>query len=687
MPAFLPVNSVPTSIGRMIDGAATGSSSSTTPHGDPSRIPQQGGPLPPSSPHTSTDHERDSGYGTVSAESEKRSNHSPTASNTTSTGSPPATHSREGSSVQSSVPEENPVADSEGDHEGSDNDTDMGDAAPPSKKKKGQRFPAVPIELYEKRTFSSPYKHAQTVHVNEDIPGDSLAATGTRFQRQIRTDRVRPQGRARAGTGGSQGGHGRGHSRNLSTSSIASTVSTFSQTQEIRRRPPPLMMADDGSARARLTLETMNSPPRTPPGQMHGFSGHSPGSALFTPTSATYYGSPASSNPGFWDERGHARRLSVPSGTRPFEPASSYPPPFPRPLAPSNSSFSNNGSMFGSPTTAHTPQDESAAEADWRRRTWHPSTQGFNRPATSGLWFNQSADRPEPAFGSNAPPAQNAPPRLPGIESFDQVQGRPSAPPRREPTPMQVDSTGSQPPTSGPGPAFAPGFGSQAPTARPAPPISGPGHRRGHVSFDMSLHRNLTKLDIRGNSSSGKDASQWSQQTIGELQSIGSRPFGSFQQQPQQHPPPQEIPRTHPHEQPAGPSSTGPTTPTQNKRHGWYNGPLATTTPTSHPAHMSPEDSSSSEGVATPSASAPEYHPAIVPSHGDIEGHHSHAQTEASNNVCAPQPQNNAYSMRPNPEPRSPFYSGNPSHPAGGMARLEALVAVATSEDKAGKFF
>jgi hypothetical protein len=32
------------------------------------------------------------------------------------------------------------------------------------------------------------------VHVNEETPPDSLAATGARFQRQVRTDRVRPPG-------------------------------------------------------------------------------------------------------------------------------------------------------------------------------------------------------------------------------------------------------------------------------------------------------------------------------------------------------------------------------------------------------------------------------------------------------------------------------------------------------------
>ncbi|OAX79321.1 hypothetical protein ACJ72_06361 [Emergomyces africanus] len=724
MSSFLPVNPVPTPIAVDMDGKTGSSNNSSTPHLDPSKMsPMQ----PLASLSSGTADERDSGYGTVNGEVEKRSISSPRVSNAASTGSPGRTHSREGSSVQSSVPEENAVADSDADQDGaSDNDAEMGDSAPPSKKKKGQRFfctdfpPCTlsftrsehlarhirkhtgerPFQCHCSRRFSrldNLRQHAQTVHVNEDIPGDSLAATGTRFQRQIRTDRVRPPGRARAGTVGSQGGHSRGHSRNLSTSSIGSTMSTYSQAQEIRRRPPPLMMAGDGAARARLSLETMNSPPRTPPAQIPGYPTQSPGSALYTPSAtyppgdagSYYYGSPSSANSGFWAERGSARRLSFPSGTRPFEPANTYPPTFPRPMAPSNSSYSNSGSIFGSPAASHTPRDDSSlsmAEADWRRRTWHPSSHtGFSRPATNGFWFNQPAERPQPSFGANPPP------RLPGIESFDQVQQRPSTPPRREPTPMQVDMPLASPNAT---PSFAPTFNTQLPTARPPPPVSGPGHRRGHVSFDMSLHQNLTKLDIRGNSSSNKDASQWSQQTIGELRNIASRPFTSFQQHPVEstihRPQEEQPPRASEQSTTASSSANGPTTPTQHKRHGWYNGPLPAGTSTSHPAHPSPEDSSSSEGIATPSASAPEYHPAIVPSHGDIERHHSHTQTETHNNDCAAQASqanNNAYPVHSNPEPRHVFYSGNSSHPAGGMARLEALVAVATSENKGvGKF-
>lgn len=229
---------------------------------------------------------------------------------------------------------------------------------------------------------------------------------------------------------------------------------------DLRRRPPPLMMANDPAARGKLTLDTMSSPPRTPPGQVHGYS-QSP-TSFFTPSSASYsavphegspyYVSPASSSSGFWGDNRALRRLSFPTGARPFDMPQhpgTYPPPF-RPPPPNYP----EGAVYA--TAAQPPQDP---DLDWRRRTWHPSSPSFLRPA-SGLQTDQ-------------------PPRLPGIESFDRVQQRPSTPPRREPTPMQVD----QAPTS-------------VPAFDPAPPPVSRGHRRGNLSVDTTLQRTLTRLDL-----------------------------------------------------------------------------------------------------------------------------------------------------------------------------------------------
>ncbi|KAL1964324.1 hypothetical protein VTN77DRAFT_7144 [Rasamsonia byssochlamydoides] len=679
MTSFLPVNSVTATKDHVMDDATT----PTTPRPKPSSL--------------------DQGEAANSKQSEGSSQE--TSKPTTSSQSAPST---------ASTGDETTVAESEGDREHSENERDASSSAPPSKKKKGQRFfctdfpPCTlsftrsehlarhirkhtgerPFQCHCSRRFSrldNLRQHAQTVHVNEEIPGDSLAATGTRFQRQIRTDRVRPQGRARASTAGSQGTHSRGHSRNLSTSSIASTASTLSQPPEIRRRPPPLIMANDGSARAHLALNPMGEPPTTPPPQIRSMPGQSPGgyppptTAAFTAGGGSpHYGSPisASSQPGYWDSKTHARRLSVPTGTNSFaSPLGTYPPPYLTSVPPSRSPFSHNGSVYASPTSSSyaSSRDEtsiSASEAELRRRTWHPSTY-YPRPATSGLIHYETSNTLRPAFGSNGSAEQ--PTRLPGIESFDKViQQRPLTPPLRKPSPMQID----------PAKSFAPGFASQVPPApRPQPPISGPGHRRGQISWD--LHNNLTGLSLGGGSPQ-KDAPKWGQQIQGEDHGVGSRPFGTYQLSSN------PSTSTAVRQEPQGGNEPGrvpePSTPQNNNRYGWQNGPTTGGTPGSLAPRTSPEDSSSSEGVATPSTSSVEYHPAIVHSNGYVEQHHPPLPADASQHTCAPLP-SQPHGYPPNSEPRPSLFGGS-SGPANGMGRLEALVAVATSENRgASRFF
>lgn len=632
MTSFLPVNSVPATKDHVMDEPTT----PTTPRPKPSTVASS----------------QDQGEDAKTKPSEDSSKETPKPTTTT-------TSSQQSAPSTASTGDETTVAESEGDREQSSEQdrNNTSSSAPPSKKKKGQRFfctdfpPCTlsftrsehlarhirkhtgerPFQCHCSRRFSrldNLRQHAQTVHVNEEIPGDSLAATGTRFQRQIRTDRVRPQGRARASTAGSQGTHSRGHSRNLSTSSVASTASTLSQPPEIRSRPPPLIMANDGSARAHLTLNTMAEPPRTPPPQIHPITSQSPGgyppTAAFTAGGGSpHYGSPisASSQPGYWDGKTHARRLSVPTGTTPFSSSlGTYPPPHMTSMPPSHSPFTQNGSVYASPTSSGyaSSRDESslsASEAELRRRTWHPSTY-YPRPATSSLVSFETSNTLRPAVGSNG--SADQPTRLPGIESFDKMlQGRPLTPPLRKPSPMQIDPTRAAPTTSQ---GFTPGFTSQAPPAsRPQPPISGPGHRRGQLSWD--LHNTLTGLSL-GGGSPRKDASPWGQQSQGESNSIASRPLGTY--------PPSSNP-------PQGGSEPGrvpePTAPQNNKPYGWQSGPTAGSTPASQPPRTSPEDSSSSEGVATPSTSSMEYHPAIVHSNGYVEQHHPLLPADAHQNV------------------------------------------------------
>ncbi|KAL8897842.1 MAG: hypothetical protein Q9207_006996 [Kuettlingeria erythrocarpa] len=536
------------------------------------------------------------------------------------------------------------------DGEGASDDDESIDAETgrPSKKKKGQKFYCTdfppcnlsftrsehlarhirkhtgerPFQCHCSRRFSrldNLRQHAQTVHVNEEIPGDSLAATGTRFQRQIRTDRVRtPTGRSRASTASSQGSHGRGHSRNLSASSIGSSTSTISRGEDTRRRPPPLIMSSsDQSARTRPTIDTLRAQASTPPPHP-GYSKES-SDGFSTPTSTTFsngasspgygstFGSPVSTvsrNGGYWGNTSyHARRLSVPSGPNPFQspqitsyPTSSYLSP----LAPSNISLaSSNSSLYGSPTSStHSfSRRETAAEAEWRRRTWHPATyNSYPRPATSGLSYYRTPDSgPQPAFAPQAAatPAPLTAQRLPGIETFDQLPNHKTASPvRRGESPMQIDSP-SRPPIY-PGPSS----------------MSGPNDRRGHASWDMSLHQNLTKLDITNSTPPTDSGSRI------HLNSTEQSSAGGIGQEPQAQ---QTIFQPQPapvivHNELQRPtiqdSTTSQATPIRAKRQGWYNGPLAA--PQQHFQQRSPEESSSSEGVPTPSFSTAEYYPSIV---------------------------------------------------------------------------
>lgn len=553
-----------------------------------------------------------------------------------------------------------------------------------------------PFQCHCNRRFSrldNLRQHAQTVHVNEEIPGDSLAAHGTRFQRQIRTDRVRPAGnRPRSGTVGSSGSLSRGHGRNLSTSSVGSNASTYSNTTETQRRPPPLIMANDGTGRPKLGLD----PPSTPPAQYRGYPTNSPG-GFSTPASATYSGAPgspgygstmespistSSRGMGFFGPRTPNRRLSVPSGASPFQNShgNNYPPSYPSPLAPSAPNYANPGSVYASPTSstfAGTRTEPSAVPSDdWRRRTWHPSTYttaGFNysRPATSGLTYSQTPDAPQPAFAQYATAAAGQAPRLPGIESFDHVQHQPSTPPRRQPSPTRID------------PALqAPVFATPSAPYRSHSHTSG--HKRGRHSVDTSLNNNLTRLDIRGNQQ--KDMTSWGQQTMSEIHNVAAR-----QAEPDSHGlgspalASVNIPRQAPQ---ANPEMGQPSTPPKSKRQGWYNGPATA-------MRTSPEDSSSSEGVPTPGTSAAEIHPAIMHSNGYIEPHHAVLVADVSilprsrdselipYQPCVPQPSNLPHYAAPQPTPQRPSYYTEPRNGTNDMGRLEALVAVATSEDKA----
>jgi hypothetical protein len=540
-----------------------------------------------------------------------------------------------------------------------------------------------PFQCHCSRRFSrldNLRQHAQTVHVNEEIPAESLAATGTRFQRQVRTDRVRPPGsRSRASTAGSQSGQVRGHQRNsLSASSITSVGSAFSAREDSRRRPPPLQMAG-----SRMSQELQPGYQPDSPSQ-YQYRAHSPG-GFSTPTSATFstgqssprWGSgmqsPISSHSRtaslYNGHRTPGRRLSVPSAGNPFQSPHGYGQPTLTGMNSSNmSAFSPASSMMNSPTTSNTSgwtgrreSISSTADEAWRRRTWHPDTQSSRFPhqlqTVTTNYYSSGPPPQAPVLPSNAPPLNM---RLPGIESFD-PNYRPTTPVRRQPSPMALDTPSRVP---------AEQYREERPTSQ---------------HWDMGIGRNLNRLDIQGTPPTDA-AGSWASETNRAVQAQAEQPRAQqavrFEESPYSA-------RTHTNHHYSAP----PITPKEVKRQGWYQGPppsMGNIDPRIQ--RTSPADSSGSEaGVpGTPSSGiVGDSNPSIVHSNGFVEarsGVFIHNPPVVPSNAPSgyptyhPQPMNgvdHAYTYAPpqGQQQRQPPNAENP------MSKLDALVAVATSEE------
>jgi hypothetical protein len=421
-----------------------------------------------------------------------------------------------------------------------------------------------PFECHCKRTFSrldNLRQHAQTVHLNEDIPPDSLAASGTRYQKSLGRPSLRHGPRARTSTGSSAGRPIRGHSKSLSTSSIAS-IGTVHGGPDPRRRPPPLVMADP---QARLSYESYRPEGQGPlPGSPSDFS---------TPTSATFSTGQNSprygiASPSFSHAQSyHARRLSVPSGGNMYMHGANSPQYLLPPAGMVNSNsgpFSpTNSSIISSPTASTASgwsRRESvgsrAADDAYRRRTWHPDTLQFHRESRLSQVITPSQLGPPAPLVAARPGNPDQPQQqttLPSVQSLLRMVD--SEPANNRALPVETGMVGDGRRNSG----------------LPA-------------EWDRSLHRRINDLDI--NNSPRDGAGTWANETnqavlaqAEQARVIQGPPAVRFNPEIENgygSPSSRGPPARHYHTMSAPVNNL---TPGDTRRQAWHNGPVASRQP------------------------------------------------------------------------------------------------------------
>ena len=407
----------------------------------------------------------------------------------------------------------------------------------------------------------------------------------------MKPERVRQAtGRARASTGGSATGVARGHAKSLSTSSISSIGSTLST----RDRPPPLVVAPD--PRTKITLEAYGG---TRDGAYPQYRPVSPND-FSAPTSATFstgqnsprwsgFASPTSSHSRsqsmYTESCTPNRRLSVPaSGNNPFQAPLGINVSRPS-FGPGAINASNLGafpsatsSLLSSPTLqcpSYSRRDSISSDSEeaWRRRTWHPDSQNFHPTRLSNVSMPghyDSSQNPPLAEPNHRTPSV----RLPGIESFDPPPQRPRTPPKRNPSPMLIDSETSS-------------HASMLPA-----PSSIVDDRRNLSPWDVNLPRGLTRLEITPTAagSNNPKGARLSRDSTHGWESTANQAVQAQVEQVRLSPPavrfdsatpsytaanvPAGLRSVHHHTMSAPSISIG----RDHRRHGWYNGPLQTHT-------------------------------------------------------------------------------------------------------------
>lgn len=370
-------------------------------------------------------------------------------------------------------------------------------------------------------------------------------------------------------------------------------------------------MAQGPPARPGLTVDTLGasaigSDPHHPPSYPFSPSGYSTPTSMLSadpssPRAPSGLQSPIAMvpRPIGWGGQNHSRRLSVPSSSLQspnfhFSPSTSFVSPFTSSPA---SGYPPSSSTLGSPMRSSNldshQESLSAAEAEWRRRTWHPGTRFSteSRPATSGLSYYQTPDAPQPV--SSAQPAAQQAIRLPGIDSFDRAGAQPLAPPRSNTSEMDVDET------------------SQA----------GETDTSSKRDSWNSVNQNFHHLDI-AQGTPPKDNAFWRHST-GSHPPSAARPTIAPQvgASAASKPVPPPLAFVSCRDAPDV-ANDQPTTPRRKKRQGLYMAPAPEAASGPGPAvRTSPDGSSSSgENIPTPSNYPhAEYQPAIVHSNGFIE--------------------------------------------------------------------